>query len=704
MSGISSQARHASAGGRSRTASRLTLPASFPLPSVSTLVAAGDTMFDGRSDHYLAVGLSALHCIERALCGRVPRAILDIGCGWGRVTRMIRARFPDAGITVCDLDLPGLEFTAELTRAEALPSCDDLRELHLPGRYDLIWAGSLFTHISAEQSCGLLSVLAAALNIGGVIVASSHGPSIIPGLTQWSYGLQPAAAADVLDDYAEAGYGHRGYDGGEGYGISLTDEDWWRGAVAATGLRLTHYLARAWDDHQDMVVAETEARSSAAWAASPGEDAQYDDKRDARRRLAAYNPDLRQFDNAFYLANNPDVALAVASGVFSSAAQHYQQRGREEGRLPCQHPQSPSLAEQSILHAPAQFDETWYLQTNPDVGRAVEAGVFASGLDHFTRFGQSEGRLPAEGAEPGLSEAERRERVGQFWSAQPAAQAGWYWMAHPMVRARVNRLASGDPAVDAYNRFAILLRERGMVVPIPRAVSLGCGFGALERGLASEGIIAEIDAYDIAPGAIEEARRLAADAGLGGLRYHVADLETIDFPRGELDVVFAHSSVHHVERLEQLFAKVAAMLKPGGIFHLNEFVGPTRFQWTDAQMIAVNRFLEALPERLRRMPSGRLRPLQARPTIDSMIASDPSESVRSSDIIPVLRQYFDIVDLRETGGALLHLGLGEIAQNFDSDSSEDRAILEDFFAEEDAAMRDGVVGSDFAIITAVARN
>ena len=357
-----------------------------------------------------------------------------------------------------------------------------------------------------------------------------------------------------------------------------------------------------------------------------------------------------------------------------------------------------------LAEPPAAFDEAYYLSTYPDVGAAVAAGHFQSGLQHYQQWGRAEGRLSHAAAEPVLTEQERRDRVGAVWSVNPEAAAGWYWMAHPMVRDRVNALASGgDPRMDSYGRLKLLLQQRGVPLPLGRAVSLGCGFGGLERGLAAEGIIDEIDAYDLAPGAIAEARRLAAEAGLHSLRYHVADLETIAFPPGEIDVVFAHSSVHHVERLEELFETVAAMLKPGGIFHLNEFVGPTRFQWTDAQMAGVNRFLESLPPRLRRLPSGQPRPLQARPTVAAMIEADPSEAIRSSDIRPLIGRTFDILEVRELGGALLHLGLAGIAQNFDPDDADDRSILEDFFAEEDRAMRDGEVGSDFATITAVVR-
>ena len=359
------------------------------------------------------------------------------------------------------------------------------------------------------------------------------------------------------------------------------------------------------------------------------------------------------------------------------------------------------------------FDERWYRETYADVDQAVRLGVYASGHNHYARYGRAEGRFPCAAAEEdhrfgrgvyALTDAERQKRVSAVWSADAEQTPGWYWMAHPMVRTRLNVLASGDPATDAYGHFANLLRHRGVSLPIGRAVSLGCGFGGLERDLAARGIIAEIDAYDIAPGAIAEARRLAEEGGFTGLRYHVADLEHEPIEAGAVDVVFAHSSVHHVERLEALFASVNAMLKPGGMFHLYEYVGPTRFQWTDAQIDGINRFLERLPPRLRMLPSGHPRPLQTRPTIGTMIAVDPSEAIRSSDIIPLLGEYFDVLETRMLGGTLLHLGLADIAQNFDPDSPDDRAVLESFFAEEDAGLRDGTIASDFAVITVAKRD
>lgn len=359
----------------------------------------------------------------------------------------------------------------------------------------------------------------------------------------------------------------------------------------------------------------------------------------------------------------------------------------------------------------SDFDEAWYLEKYPDVQNAVVQKDFASGYDHFRDFGYREGRNArslVNGLLVSIQEplpGDPLEQTKAVWSVSAENQAesfGWYWMAHPMVRRRANVKQSGRPDADGYGRLAQILGERGMSIPIPQSLSLGCGFGALERDLSERGLIAACEGVDIADAAVAEASRLAREAGYGALSYRVADLDRETLPRSHYDVVFAHQSVHHVERLEELFEKVAGALKPNGLFHLNEFVGPTRFQWTDEQLALVNEFLDSLPEELRRTPRGRKASV-VRPTVKAMIQADPSESVRSSEIMALLRDRFRIVEERPYGGTLLHIGLGEIAQNFREDEPEHRAHLERFFAMEDEMMRKGRIGSDYVVVVAEPR-
>jgi hypothetical protein len=53
-------------------------------------------------------------------------------------------------------------------------------------------------------------------------------------------------------------------------------------------------------------------------------------------------------------------------------------------------------------------------------------------------------------------------------------------------------------------------------------------------------------------------------------KYEVRDLECDRLGQSNVDLIFAHSAVHHISRLEALFDSVHSALRPGGIFHLNE--------------------------------------------------------------------------------------------------------------------------------------
>jgi len=84
------------------------------------------------------------------------------------------------------------------------------------------------------------------------------------------------------------------------------------------------------------------------------------------------------FDSSYYLAHNPDVAAAVASGAFPDAFTHFILYGQFERRRP------------STL-----YDESYYLSHNPDIASAVSQGMFKTGFEHFVNFGFAEGRRGA---------------------------------------------------------------------------------------------------------------------------------------------------------------------------------------------------------------------------------------------------------------------------------------------------------------------
>ena len=113
--------------------------------------------------------------------------------------------------------------------------------------------------------------------------------------------------------------------------------------------------------------------------------------------------------------------------------------------------------------------------------------------------------LWAQGATDAADQAARRARTASEWSRRPEERQdtqGLFWMAHPQVVPRLNRMASGSEQANAYDRLLERLRAQGWTFPVRRAASLGCGFGALERGLLQLGVAERIDGYDLAPAAI----------------------------------------------------------------------------------------------------------------------------------------------------------------------------------------------------------
>lgn len=238
--------------------------------------------------------------------------------------------------------------------------------------------------------------------------------------------------------------------------------------------------------------------------------------------------------------------------------------------------------------------------------------------------------------------------------------------------------------------------------PVERVLTIGCGSGEFERGLAQYQFAREHDAFDIADGAIHKAVAAAREAGLTHIRYEVADLNRVSLERDRYDVVFGLSAIHHISALEYLFGQVRGSLKPGGFFLLDEFIGPSQFQWPDTQLEVANQVLAGLPEQFRRSlePPGQIKTTVIRPTVESMNAGDPSEAIRSAEIVPLLKDYFEVIEFKGYGGSLLNLVMEGIAGNFVPGDPLATEWVERLSAIEDQLILEGRLAHDFAVIIA----
>ena len=189
---------------------------------------------------------------------------------------------------------------------------------------------------------------------------------------------------------------------------------------------------------------------------------------------------------------------------------------------------------------------------------------------------------------------------------------------------------------------------------------------------------------------------------LSSLNFEVGDVNLGAFGVQTFDVVFAKAALHHVVELEVLVKGIGTCLRPGGCLVTLDFFGPTRFQWTEAQLAAANQFLaNEVPRHLLQKRDGSFHDKIERPSIEAMMAMDPSEAVRSGDVYEILQSNFSIDTDIALGGTLLNLIFyGDVINNFDPANDAHNQVINAAFALERRLMKGGTIGSDFRLIVA----
>lgn len=230
---------------------------------VDQTISPDDAMFSGDKDIYFRIGLTALHAIESALEAALiaqgdVRRILDFGCGHGRVLRVIRAAFPEAAITAGDILEPAAMFCARTFKATPLVTSDDFDSLSLADDpYDLIWLGSIFTHLNNDQFIALLRALKCGLTDRGILVFTTAGAFVSRLIRQGdSRGVGEAGAVAMLKAYDSSGFGYAPYVGWtRPWGRTIAKPSWVTAAIEEVGLQLVLYTERGWGGRQDVIAA-----------------------------------------------------------------------------------------------------------------------------------------------------------------------------------------------------------------------------------------------------------------------------------------------------------------------------------------------------------------------------------------------------------------------------------------------------------------
>jgi SAM-dependent methyltransferase len=264
-----------------------------------------------------------------------------------------------------------------------------------------------------------------------------------------------------------------------------------------------------------------------------------------------------------------------------------------------------------------------------------------------------------------------------------------FWQS-PVANAFIRERISGDEEVSPASFFAGLTDESVRGGP---ALSLRAGDTKLECELLRLGACARMTILAETPERLEYVGARIPDE----LRtpVHLEHAEPLEFtPPEPLAIVVANSALHRSPDPDALVTRIGEWLVPGGMVYVDEFVGPDRFQWTDAQIEIVNQLLASLPEELRRdlaSETGGPKSEIGRPDPQRFARDHPTEAVASERIRAALDANLEAVALRPYGGAIYHQLFARIMGNFAGHPELVRTILSF-----DAILSErGVVDSDY---------
>lgn len=291
-----------------------------------------------------------------------------------------------------------------------------------------------------------------------------------------------------------------------------------------------------------------------------------------------------------------------------------------------------------------------------------------------------------------------RTGMSEHWSSPVSwyslGELKTYWETLAAVGRYQNDCVTGDENKN-FIEFTIDYVKKNVGVKDLDGLSIGCGEEARPEMVFYEtGCFKSFEVMDIASGLLQRQEKIARARGLSAIKYTQQNLNNVVLKKNAYDLIWALGTVHHIERLENFFEQIRSALKENGIFVMREYVGPNFLQYTDEQLERVKNILKDLPARYTRNWYGRPKKSEKRPDIRRIMKTDPSESVRSSDIIPLVQKELTIVYLAKTGGTLLAPLLGGIAGNFETVPGGE-TVLKGLIALEKKLVDEGTIPSDY---------
>lgn len=210
---------------------------------------------------YLRAGKTAIDSIKNAMKlanknNSEIKNILDFASGYGRVLRHLKASFPNSSITACDIQKDAVDFCQKTFEANPVYSQKDFEKIPITQKFDLIWVGSLLTHLNKNEWEQILNMFSLWLENRGLLVFTVNGRFVVNRLTRKiaKYGLNEEKRSSLIKQYETTGFGYVDYPGQSNYGFSVSSPSFVLSILEKKPeLKIVMYLVRGLNKHQDVI-------------------------------------------------------------------------------------------------------------------------------------------------------------------------------------------------------------------------------------------------------------------------------------------------------------------------------------------------------------------------------------------------------------------------------------------------------------------
>jgi len=276
----------------------------------------------------------------------------------------------------------------------------------------------------------------------------------------------------------------------------------------------------------------------------------------------------------------------------------------------------------------------------------------------------------------------RLQNVGIFWSdyyisKRPKRES---WWQSDLVKRHVNILVANVDSNILSDGLNSLLLKRLRGKRLKQGVSVGCGNGDKEIRLLQLNVVEKFILFELS----EEMVRVVKDKAI---RLNLADRIEIrlenaflhDFTDVKIDFIHWNNSLHHMFDVPAAIKWSYDILESDGVFYMDDYVGPTRFQYSEKAIHIVNEIRDDLPHKYLKSQyhDGQYfgHYINCDPNIFETALGDPSEAVDSGRILKSLKDYFPEAEIILTGGIIYFVALGGLYENFDEKNEKDVSVL-----------------------------